>query len=89
MLITDILAEEVGVSLSVLTPVFAGCLIISFCLWYYFERTLSIHTIYTARRETWYWLTVLATFCLGTALGDIVSEPVGLTFTNIKYRAKG
>lgn len=68
-LVTDIFAEEVQVSLHVLTPVFAALLFVTFCLWFGFEKTLSIHSIFTLRRELWYWLTVLFTFCLGTALG--------------------
>ena len=42
-----------------------------FAIWYLVERTLSIHSITTRRRELFYWATVLATFAMGTALGDL------------------
>src|SRR6185436_14773846 len=43
-------------------------------IWYAVERTLSIHTIFTTRREVFYWLAILFTFSLGTAAGDLVAE---------------
>jgi uncharacterized membrane-anchored protein len=52
-------------------------LAIVFSLWYRREGTLSIHTIVTTPREAWYWLTVLVTFALGTAVGDWTLELTG------------
>ena len=78
-LITDLLAG-INVPLDTLCGVFAAALFLSFAGWYYSEGTLSIHTIYTPRRELWYWLTVLATFCLGTATGDKVSEEYAIGY---------
>ncbi len=49
-------------------------------LWYRTEKTLSIHSIYTTRRELWYWLTVLATFALGTAAGDMTAATLGFGY---------
>src|SRR5262249_58638427 len=51
-----------------------------FVLWYRSEGTLSIHSIYTRRRELFYWATVLATFALGTAAGDLTAKVVGLGY---------
>ena len=51
-----------------------------FAAWYASERTLSIHTIVTTRREAFYWLAVLFTFALGTAAGDLFAERMGLGF---------
>jgi uncharacterized membrane-anchored protein len=51
-----------------------------FAWWYRSERTLSIHSITTRRRETFYWVTVLATFALGTAAGDLTSDQLGLGY---------
>ncbi|MBC7460309.1 MAG: hypothetical protein H7287_03005, partial [Thermoleophilia bacterium] len=48
--------------------------------WYASEGTFSIHTVFTGRRETFYWLTVLFTFALGTAGGDLIAEQVGLGY---------
>jgi uncharacterized membrane-anchored protein len=50
-----------------------------FAIWYARERTLSIHTIVTTPRESFYWLTVLVTFALGTAAGDWTIELTGWT----------
>jgi uncharacterized membrane-anchored protein len=53
---------------------------IIFIVWYTVERTLSIHTIITLRREQFYWWVVLFTFALGTAAGDLATEALGLGF---------
>ena len=73
-LITDNLTDDLGVSLVVTTIVFSVVLAATFAVWYASERTLSIHTIFTTRREAFYWLTVLFTFALGTAAGDLTAE---------------
>jgi uncharacterized membrane-anchored protein len=73
-LITDNLVDNFGVALETTTIAFSIALAATFAAWYASERTLSIHTIYTTRREAFYWLTVLFTFALGTAAGDLVAE---------------
>ena len=65
-LITDNLVDNFGVPLQTTTIVFSIALAATFALWYASERTLSIHTIYTTRREAFYRLAVLFTFALGT-----------------------
>lgn len=79
-LITDNLVDNFGVPLEVTTAVFSVALIVTFALWYRSEGTLSIHSIYTNRREAFYWLAILFTFALGTAAGDLVSERFGLGY---------
>ncbi|MEV6979684.1 hypothetical protein AB0M95_00200 [Sphaerisporangium sp. NPDC051017] len=79
-LITDNLTDNVGVSLEVTTAVFAVVLALTFAAWYAAERTLSIHTIHTPRREAFYWLAILFTFALGTAAGDLAAERLGLGY---------
>ncbi len=78
--ITDNLTDNLGVSLVTTTIVFSILLALVFAAWYASERTLSIHTIYTTRREAWYWLTVLFTFALGTAAGDLAAERLSLGY---------
>src|SRR4051812_45260010 len=78
--ITDNLTDNAGVSLVTTTIVFSIVLAAVFGAWYASERTLSIHTIYTTRREAFYWLTVLFTFALGTAAGDLTAERLNLGF---------
>jgi len=79
--ITDNLHDIHGVPLTVTTPLFGGLLAIAFLAWWLSERTLSIHTIYTTRREAFYWLVVLFTFALGTAGGDLIAERYNLGYT--------
>lgn len=57
---------------------FLAALGILFALWQRSEGTLSIHSIYTVRREVFYWTTVLCTFALGTAAGDLTAVTLGL-----------
>ena len=78
--ITDALTDGLGVSLYVSTAVFALLLAVAFAAWYASERTLSIHTIVTRRRELFYWAAILCTFALGTAAGDLATEALGLGF---------
>src|SRR5437660_12812625 len=79
-LITDNLTDNFGVSLPTSTTVFGIALLATFAAWYASERTLSIHTIVTTRRESFYWLTVLFTFALGTAAGDLAAERINLGY---------
>ncbi|MER9353033.1 hypothetical protein NKI61_06985 [Mesorhizobium sp. M0514] len=73
-LITDNLVDNLGVRLQTTTIAFTVLLAATFAVWYASERTLSIHTIVTTRREIFYWLAILFTFSLGTAAGDLVAE---------------
>lgn len=79
--ITDGLTDGLSVSLYVSTGVFAFLLAATFAAWYGVERTLSIHTITSRRRELFYWTAILFTFALGTAAGDLATEALGLGFT--------
>jgi len=78
--ITDALTDGLGVSLYLSTSVFAVMLGLLFLAWYRRERTLSITTINTARRERCYWAAILLTFALGTAAGDLATEALALGF---------
>ena len=55
-------------------------LVVTFVVWYAHEGTLSIHTIFTTRREVFYWLAILFTFSLGTASGDLLAEQFDLGY---------
>jgi uncharacterized membrane-anchored protein len=79
-MVADGLHIELHVPYSVSTTFFAICLAVIFVAWYAVERTLSIHSITTPRREMFYWATVIATFALGTALGDLTATTLGLGF---------
>jgi uncharacterized membrane-anchored protein len=76
-LYTDILTDALGVPLALSSAVFAAILAVVFGVWFARERTLSIHSIITTPREGFYWLAVLVTFALGTALGDWTLELTG------------
>ncbi|TPJ69578.1 hypothetical protein [Mesorhizobium sp. B2-6-2] len=73
-LVTDNLVDNFGVRLETTTVVFSVALALTFAAWYASERTLSIDTIFTTRREIFCWLAILFTFSLGTAAGDLVAE---------------
>ena len=79
-LVSDNLVENYGVGLETTTIAFGAILICVFATWYAFERTLSVHTIYTTRREAFYWLAILFTFALGTSAGDFLSEQLELGY---------
>jgi uncharacterized membrane-anchored protein len=75
-----LITDNYGIDQTITTPVFATALALTFAAWFYVERTLSIHTIFTRRREGFYWLAILFTFSLGTAAGDLISEKLNLGY---------
>ena len=79
-LVSDNLVENYGVALQTTTIAFSIALIAVFASWYAVERTLSVHTIFTTRREVFYWLAILFTFALGTSAGDFLSEQLELGY---------
>jgi uncharacterized membrane-anchored protein len=79
-LAADGLHIKLGVPYALSSAFFAACLVVVFVAWYATERTLSIHSITTPRRELFYWATVLATFALGTAVGDLTATTLHLGF---------
>src|SRR5215813_9234788 len=70
----------VGLPYTVTTALYAVILAAIFVIWYMTEGTLSIHSITTVRREAFYWATVMATFALGTALGDLTAYTMKIGF---------
>jgi len=81
-LITDILVDDFSISLITLDVVFTIIMVSGFYLWNKEEGTLSIHKITNDKREIFYWLIVLTTFALGTAVGDTVSEYLSFGYLN-------
>jgi uncharacterized membrane-anchored protein len=79
-LITDNMTDVYNVPLTTSTAIFAVVLALVFAAWYVSERTLSIHSIVTTRREAFYWLAILFTFALGTAAGDLSAEKLDLGY---------
>src|ERR1700712_5143417 len=79
-LVTDNLTDNLDVPLETSTIVFSVLLAATFIAWYASEKTLSIHSIVTRRREGFYWLAILVTFALGTATGDLMAEVLGLGY---------
>ena len=79
-LVTDNLVDNFHVSLITTTIGFTLALAATFAVWYASEKTLSIHAIFTTKREAFYWLAILFTFALGTAAGDMVAEKFGLGY---------
>jgi uncharacterized membrane-anchored protein len=76
----DVLHVVLHISYAVSSVFFAAALAVVFIAWYRTERTLSIHTITAGRREWFYWATVMATFALGTAAGDLTASTLGLGY---------
>ena len=76
----DVMHVVLGIPYLVSTTFFAVALAIVFIAWYASEKTLSIHSIFTFRRELFYWATVMATFALGTAAGDMTAATLRLGF---------
>lgn len=78
--VADFLHLDLKISYAGTTLLWAAVLITIFWIWNRYEKTLSIHSITTQRREVFYWATVFATFALGTALGDYTATSLNLGF---------
>jgi uncharacterized membrane-anchored protein len=76
----DVLHIRFHVPYAVTSIGFAVALAVVFYTWYHTEKTLSIHSIFTRRRELFYWATVMTTFALGTAVGDLTAYTLKLGF---------
>lgn len=76
----DVLHIQFGVPYITSTIFFAVTLIVVFTLWHRSQKTLSIHSITNRRRELFYWATVVTTFALGTAAGDLTAYSFNLGF---------
>lgn len=79
-MVADVIHVALGVPYVVSTACFAIALAAIFVAWYASEKTLSIHAINTRRRELFYWATVIATFALGTAAGDMTATTLHLGY---------
>lgn len=79
-MVADILHVATGLSYWATSAFYAAAVALCFTLWWRSEGTLSVHSIRTTRREFFYWSTVLATFALGTAVGDLTGLTVGWGF---------
>ena len=79
-LVSDNLVDNLGVSLLVSSLIFAAILAVVLLAWHASEKTLSVHTIVTTRREAFYWAAILFTFSLGTSAGDLLAEQLGLGY---------
>jgi len=79
-LFTDNLTDNLNVSLLMSSLAWAILLATTFTAWYVSEKSLSIHSIYTNKREAFYWLTILFTFALGTGVGDLIAERFSLGY---------
>jgi len=76
----DVVHVGLGVPYLVSTAFFIVALAVIFAWWYRSEKTLSIHSIHTRRRESFYWAAVLATFALGTAAGDLTAKTLNMGY---------
>ena len=79
-LISDNLVDNLGVSLGTTSIIFGSALVVVFLVWYSSEKTLSVDSINTTKREFFYWLAILFTFALGTSAGDLIAESSGLGY---------
>ncbi|MFL0266870.1 hypothetical protein [Candidatus Clostridium radicumherbarum] len=76
----DVLHVGLGIPYMASTIFFVAALAVVFGVWYASEKTLSIHSVYTFKREIFYWATILTTFALGTAAGDMTASTMHLGY---------
>lgn len=82
MMAADVLHVGLGVPYQDSSILSGVVLVTVFVTWHKTEKTLSIHSIDSPRREEFYWATVVATFAMGTALGDLTAVTLHLGYLN-------
>jgi uncharacterized membrane-anchored protein len=73
-ILADVIGDMLGVPFYASAIAYMALLTATLLLWHRTEGSLSIHSVFTWRREAFYWATVLFTFCLGTAVGDMTAD---------------
>ncbi len=79
--IADYVDRDLGVGYPGGTTILIICLLASFALWYRATGTIAVTSVQTPRTEGFYWLTILFSQTLGTALGDWTATTIGLEYT--------
>ncbi len=72
------MTEDLGLSAGGSAALWWVALTLILLGWYGGERTVSVHTICTRRREAWYWCAILCSFALGSSVDALVSEGLAL-----------
>jgi uncharacterized membrane-anchored protein len=85
----DVLHVVIGLPYTASFTLYAVLLAVTFITWYRVEGTLDIHSVNTPRREVFYWLTVIFTFAMGTAVGDLTSITVHLGYLSSVFLFAG
>ncbi len=88
-MIADVTHLVVGIPYAISTVLFAVVLAAVFAAWRRTEGTLSVHSVDTRRREFFYWATVISTFALGTAFGDMTATTLGLGYLGSAFLFAG
>lgn len=88
-MIADVTHLVIGIPYAISTPLFAVVLAVVFVAWHRTEGTLSVHSVDIQRRELFYWATVIATFALGTAFGDLTATTLGLGYLGSAFLFAG
>lgn len=78
--IADFVDRSLGIGYLGGSTLVFGCLMVSLAVWRWSEGTVSVDTVATPRAEMFYWVTILFSQTLGTALGDWVAGTNGLGF---------
>jgi uncharacterized membrane-anchored protein len=78
--VADLMHKTLGIRYAGTSLFWGAVLAAVLVTWFRTERTLSIHSITTQRREFFYWATVFSTFALGTAVGDFTATALGLGY---------
>jgi uncharacterized membrane-anchored protein len=77
---SDYMDRTLGLGYATGSTLLVTLLIAIFALWKYVEGTVSINHIHTRRAELFYWIAILFSNTLGTALGDFLADDSGLGF---------
>lgn len=78
--ISDYIDRTLGLGYATGALLLLLCLLVVLSVWRYSEKTLAVDSINTTKAEIFYWVAILVSNTLGTALGDYLADSSGLGF---------
>jgi len=77
---SDFMDRTLGLGYANGSLILSSGLLLVLAIWHVSEKTISVSNIQTTRAEMFYWLAILFSNTLGTALGDFLADDSGLGF---------
>lgn len=79
--LADFADRSLGVGYAGGTIILLMLLLATLGIWYYALGSISVNSLYSGKAEIYYWITIMFSQTLGTALGDWTADTAGLGYS--------